>query len=978
MENANQSIVIIQQQEAYDGPGYDWAVSYDYGDTFVDVDYTAWQEIVDDSTATGLDPFGNPVTLGTQNTTVVGTNTGADAVVTLGQVGTTASTTYSTLTPSRVEQPVGDKTFDPDSDVTLDTSYYVRLGPTTGTMFNSIEEYGTFVNDLRTEAINERINAVNSLRNDAITITTDYQSGTTNERISGPGITMFAGGSIALDDYNVGEGTSFSDTIQNRAAAAEDANLPPGLTNPLDFSAVRLNDGTFVFATEEDAEAYGTAYLERTLQVLGLTQETQTRISLAQDLIFGIIKQNPEEFLVRHREAMSGENDYFELTTGATGIANILLQRPEVIESIRTQLNSGVDSANLDLRLNSVTTLSDSEMDAYLLFRQAGGADDPEEDVFGGGGDLVSNTQGYGSVQQTDYALIDTPVNTDGGFTGVDQTTTIPNANLDNVLIGNDTPPAPVSPGTNLVEARGPATVTSSVFVTTYNPTTGGYNVVDSVTGQVVARNLTRAQAMQEAEKDNQSASATQTRDLLALAVIESSARPLRQAAAQLPPSSLTTSTASTVIGSGRLINATSAVSVAAAALTYSSGEDTATSGSNGFTILDTALDQDIFADPNLQLTLRDDFTDVNNTGDTVTDDPYSVENDPYADLVENEIPENVDPDENPQVDYRGTPYDDDGNLNPGWAINTETGDTYYVGPDYIDPSILLLAQQNRQDFFNATLDQAARNRARQQAVIEAQRKQANEGDWRVKLRLAGGSQYLYNEPGISSDGILYPLKVTDGVIFPYMPQMNTVYGANYSAYDLTHSNLRGYFYQNSYVDEITMTSTFTAQDTSEANYLLAVIHFFRSVTKMFYGQDGDRGQPPPLVFLQGLGAYQFNLHPCVVRSFTYNLPNDIDYIRARSVNIDGTNLLARRDRQTLAGGFDFLSSVRMATSGLSPGGLVPPPSPPTLGTSQPTYVPTKLEISLTLLPIQSREQVSQQFSLRQFANGDLIKAGFW
>ena len=244
MENANQSIVIIQQQEAYDGPGYDWAVSYDYGDTFVDVDYTAWQEIVDDSTATGLDPFGNPVTLGTQNTTVVGTNTGADAVVTLGQVGTTASTTYSTLTPSRVEQPVGNKPFDPDSDVTLDTSYYLRLGPTTGTIFNSLEEYGTFVNDLRTEAINERINAVNSLRNDAITITTDYQSGTTNERISGPGITMFAGGSIALDDYNVGEGTSFSDTIQNRAAAAEDANLPPGLTNPLDFSAVRLNDGT--------------------------------------------------------------------------------------------------------------------------------------------------------------------------------------------------------------------------------------------------------------------------------------------------------------------------------------------------------------------------------------------------------------------------------------------------------------------------------------------------------------------------------------------------------------------------------------------------------------------------------------------------------------------------------------------------------------------------------------------------------------
>ena len=48
----------------------------------------------------------------------------------------------------------------------------------------------------------------------------------------------------------------------------------------------------------------------------------------------------------------------------------------------------------------------------------------------------------------------------------------------------------------------------------------------------------------------------------------------------------------------------------------------------------------------------------------------------------------------------------------------------------------------------------------------------------------------------------------------------------------------------------------FTAQATFEANYMLAVIHFFRSVTKMFYGQDWQRGAPPPLVFLSGLGEY--------------------------------------------------------------------------------------------------------------------------
>jgi hypothetical protein len=66
-------------------------------------------------------------------------------------------------------------------------------------------------------------------------------------------------------------------------------------------------------------------------------------------------------------------------------------------------------------------------------------------------------------------------------------------------------------------------------------------------------------------------------------------------------------------------------------------------------------------------------------------------------------------------------------------------------------------------------------------------------------------------------------------------------YKANYQPYDLTHSNYRGYFYKNSAIDAINLRGTFTAQDTTEANYLLAVIHFFRSVTKMFYGQDAER-----------------------------------------------------------------------------------------------------------------------------------------
>jgi hypothetical protein len=270
-------------------------------------------------------------------------------------------------------------------------------------------------------------------------------------------------------------------------------------------------------------------------------------------------------------------------------------------------------------------------------------------------------------------------------------------------------------------------------------------------------------------------------------------------------------------------------------------------------------------------------------------------------------------------------------------------------------------------------------NLAYQQAVLDAQRKMVNNGDWRVRLSLAQGANYLYNA---SSPGILAPLAKTGGVIFPYTPKIETVYKADYDSYALTHSNYKGYFYKSSYNDAVGLTGTFTAQDTTEANYLLAVIHFFRSVTKMFYGQDAQRGAPPPLVYLTGLGQYQFSAHPCVVTSFTYSLPNDVDYIRAGSININGTDLTTRRVRQDLP--TDPISGVvkrlenLFSSQGINKGAITTPPAPPTLGKNNPTYVPTKMEISLSLLPMQTRAQVSQVFSLKSFANGDLIKGGFW
>ena len=279
----------------------------------------------------------------------------------------------------------------------------------------------------------------------------------------------------------------------------------------------------------------------------------------------------------------------------------------------------------------------------------------------------------------------------------------------------------------------------------------------------------------------------------------------------------------------------------------------------------------------------------------------------------------------------------------------------------------------------------AIRNRAQKQATIQARYKQPGNTDWRVRLSLGPGAKYLYNA---EDPGILAPLKAgsgTDGVIFPYTPNITTTYSANYEQYDLVHSNYRGLFYKNSRVGDIQIRGTFTAQNTTEANYLLAVIHFFRSATKMFYGQDPQRGTPPPVCLLNGFGGFQFSDHPVVISAFNYTLPNDVDYIRTTNPNNFGLNLNNRYNPSgaSLPAGGSLAGLTRLANA-LLPKGAQPLPLSPNTVTGSVTnntpasYVPTKMEIDITLIPAQTRSQVSKQFSLAGFANGALLKGGFW
>jgi hypothetical protein len=283
-----------------------------------------------------------------------------------------------------------------------------------------------------------------------------------------------------------------------------------------------------------------------------------------------------------------------------------------------------------------------------------------------------------------------------------------------------------------------------------------------------------------------------------------------------------------------------------------------------------------------------------------------------------------------------------------------------------------------------ASNTESGRLLTQRQTALDAQKKLINDtGDWRVRVSLAPFSTYLYNAPE-AERGILAPLTGTHGVIFPYTPKIDVGYKATYNPTDLTHSNYTNYFYQSSSVGQVRISGSFTAQDTVEAQYLLAVIHFFRSATKMFYGQDAERGAPPPLLFVSGLGEYQFNNHPCVLTNFEYGLPADVDYIRAGSPNQNGTDLLKRRTStqnnlptNPISGALTRLNQL-FSGQKVQKGGIVSQPPAPNFSKNSPTYVPTKIEISISLLPIVTRNQASRQFSLKQFANGSLVKQGFW
>lgn len=171
------------------------------------------------------------------------------------------------------------------------------------------------------------------------------------------------------------------------------------------------------------------------------------------------------------------------------------------------------------------------------------------------------------------------------------------------------------------------------------------------------------------------------------------------------------------------------------------------------------------------------------------------------------------------------------------------------------------------------------------EVIVTAERRSAP--DLRVRLRAQNGQELaVYGEE--TDDNILAILHETNGMLFPYTPSITFEQSVEYKTIDLTHANNDINAYTRTPSVNLSIVGKFTVQNQREGLYVLAVMHFLRTVSKMHFGElDPNAGRPPPILYFQGYGPYMFNGLKCVLKSHNYSLEDTVDYVDVRAK--DGT-----------------------------------------------------------------------------------------
>lgn len=145
--------------------------------------------------------------------------------------------------------------------------------------------------------------------------------------------------------------------------------------------------------------------------------------------------------------------------------------------------------------------------------------------------------------------------------------------------------------------------------------------------------------------------------------------------------------------------------------------------------------------------------------------------------------------------------------------------------------------------------------------------------DNRVKIRVPAA----YTKDKLTG-GPYRVLSTIDGIIFPYTPAISYEYKADYTPQNPIHSNFGLNFYNRSSVGSISIQGKFTVQNSKDAAAYLSTIHLLKALTRMKTGNDSTPGSPPPVCRLDAYGDYMIKNVPIAITSFRIELPDSVDF----------------------------------------------------------------------------------------------------
>lgn len=231
--------------------------------------------------------------------------------------------------------------------------------------------------------------------------------------------------------------------------------------------------------------------------------------------------------------------------------------------------------------------------------------------------------------------------------------------------------------------------------------------------------------------------------------------------------------------------------------------------------------------------------------------------------------------------------------------------------------------------------------------------------DWRARLQVmrankddffgeANASSGEEGKPNAKAD-IMGPLVADRGIIFHYQPSMFIAYSATYDTQSFQGTNYPLHTYINSQPPTLPIQIQYTCTNQEEARYLLAMMHFLKLSTKAQFGESavvsGKFGRPPPVLEFSYLGPQGYDRVPVVVNDVNFIMQNNVDYIPVEHAIVTSEN---------------HVSAFRTTENDAS-------------SISQVTYVPTDLEMTITVLPQYSPRRTRRLFDLDNMRKGGNI-----